>query len=246
MIREQPWHFRRASHWHFQWYRDLMELQKITLGWLRELNVDRPSHFLGHSVSPAVRESIRGLEQAADLALQADSEGSFESLLDDTSPEDLLGRIELAIHSLQGWMLRSILDRTPVEGLAPLLGQLEQSSWKSGRECGALRWKNPDAIELSDLRAVVLAFRDNPLCIGVHKDGILVVRSTRQEVRLELRICPHQSQNAATLSVADELCGLQAHWIRGYLYSLNPKVYVDYLPRTPDTGQRCTHRWRVE
>ncbi len=243
MIREQPWHIRRASHWHHQWYRDLMELQKITLGWLKELNIDRPSHFLGPSVNSAVRESIRGLEQAADLALQADTAGGLESLLDDTSPDDCLGRIEMAIQSLQGWTLRSILDRTPPDGLASLLGQLEQSSWKSGAACGALRWKNPDPAEYSDLRAVLFAFRDNPLCAVKHKDGILVRRAIRREISLELRICPHQSGNAAIASVASELCSLYSHWIRGFVYSLNPKVYVDYQPGSPTL--RCVHQWRV-
>lgn len=235
-----------------------MDLQKLTLSWLRAMDVDRPSHFLGATVAPAAREAIRDLERAADLALHADSEpaphqsSALDRLLDDTTPEDLLGRIENSVRTLQGWTLRSIMDHVkPAERLT-WLGNLEQSSWNSGRESAFRRWADVDAAEFADLRRVIDAFRESALGSGPGHEDFLLIRATRAEAWIDFRACPHRHPNAATLLAADALCGLHAHWIRGYLYALNPRILLEPRP-TPDRkggapapGAYCAQRWVIQ
>jgi hypothetical protein len=243
-MREHPWHLRRATAQHHLWYRNLMELQRVTQGWLKEINVERPTHFLGHSSPPEVRETIARLEGLADVALRADTEGGLDQLLDDTWPEDLLGRLQNGIETLQAWTLRMILERLAgnEDARAAQIGALEQSTWRAGRDCAALRWKGSDATSREDLRYLLAAFRGNPLNPARLGPPVLVERALRNELSMQLLQCPHRSTNAARLVVADTLCSLHDQWIRGFVYELNPRVRIETSRSGSDDG-RCRHRW---
>ncbi len=233
-LREQPWHDRRAFHWHHRWYQDLLVLHRLTLEWLRELKLERPSHFLGASVRPEIKQSIESLERVTDRALESElSDNGLSSLLDDTAPEDFLGRLENSVLTLQAWTLQTLLDRSP-----EALEALEQVSWRHGRALAERRLESPLEQEL-DLRVILTFFADNPILGTPEREGLLIRRSTRTHVDVELKCCPHQSANPAALQVSDALCDVHQYWLKGFLYGLSPTVACQYERRSERTSTRC-------
>lgn len=239
-MRENPWHIRRATHRHYRWYENILDLHALTRSWLSELNAERPAHLLAPAVAPEIRDSLRKLERVAQSAAPAGE--SLESLLDDTSPDDLLMRLEHAVHLVQAITLRSMLDRVESASARSLTGQLEQASWRTGRDCAARRWPTLARAPVEDLHGVVAATRGNPFHGSGDSDPLLVQRLVSHELRAELRACPHQSPIPATRAVADELCALHAHWLRGFSYALNSRVVIEHFP-APEPGARCRQRW---
>ncbi len=241
-MREHPWHQRRPTAHHHLWYRNLMELHQVTQEWVNELKLPRPSHFLGHKASPEVRETVARLEGAVENLLHPDEEGGLDRLLDDTSPDSLLTRLQNSVETLQGWSLRGILDRTPDSERAKLMGQLEQGTWKRGRACASERYGRLPAASREDLRTVLAAAEGLPLHPDRLGPAFLLERALRDELQLELHHCAHRSRNPALLAVADPLCSLQDAWVRGFLYELNPRIRLE-KSRAPGADGRCRHRW---
>lgn len=235
-MREQPWDQRIATHYHYHWYENLLDLHQLTSAWLKDLDLERPSWFTGPHVSPRIRDTIGRFEKAAGPEHKIES---LETLLDDTLPEDLLGRFNETVETVQAWVLQSSLDQATSTNKDFLLSRMGQASWRAGRECSIKRWKEPSRQGMDDLRGVLASFKTSPILGFPSEDGLLVCRATSSEIILELRACPHQSSNPAVHRVADELCQLQSHWIRGFVYPLNSKICVDHSR----TGNICSQRW---
>jgi hypothetical protein len=247
-MREQPWHLRRPTAETYRWYRNLTDLHAITTGWLDELDMERNVHLLkrGFSRGQLTEEISSTLWILENLAAPAGEQAALESFFDDSLPEDVLGRLEQAIWCVQAWTLSSLLDQAATKDRTAILNQLEQSTWRSGRDCARARWAELDEAARSDLRAVLQAFRDSPLSGAPRQDRFLVRRATTREISLELRECPHRSPHAALFgseNVADRLCNLHAHWVRGYLYSINTRITVEHRIELPEV---CQQRWRIE
>jgi predicted ArsR family transcriptional regulator len=165
-------------------------------------------------------------------------DATLEQFLDDTAPEDVLGRLNHVVWAVQAGTLGIILNSTDSPEFMDLL---EESSWKLGRSCVETRWSALTQKGSQDLRDIVLALQDSPLSGYPFMNGYLVKRATHKEIQIELESCPHRSQFAELQPVAASLCNLHSHWIRGYTSGLNSKIKV-----THEQGPRkCLQRWTL-
>jgi hypothetical protein len=239
-MREQPWNTRRASTEHHQWYRNLADLHAITQSWMTELKSEQESHRIPRGASAEVADTLWMLEKLDEVTKMSAGSSGLEAMLDDTKPDDLLGRLERTVWAVQAWTLSSILERAKVSDRPAVLNQLEQSSWRSGKDCANARWPSvPEAVRL-DLRQILLAMRDSPLSGGARAAAPLIIRALPNELQLELLSCPHESRYPEVAEVADSLCALHTHWQRGYAFAFNPKVSIE---QTRPKGMRCQQRW---
>ncbi len=250
-MREYPWNVRRPSTQHYQRYRNLLDLHALTQQWLKDLNVERAPHLLKRGVGSEVHETLWMLENLAEAATSpnestgassADTGRGLSDILDDTTPDDVLGRLERTVYAVQAWTLAGILDRTPKEERRAILNQLEQSSWNAGRTCAQSRWPHLEPHSRSDLRGILCAFNDSPLA-GAPERTFLIRRAVSDELILELRACPHCLPYPEVQPSAPHLCNMHAFWIRGFAYSLNTRISIEYTPQTENV--RCALRWTV-
>jgi hypothetical protein len=240
-MREQPWNERRASTKHYEWYCDLLDLHALTLEWLKELNVDRPEYFLKRGPSALMADTLQMLAYLTDTA--PGIHRKLDEILDDTSPDDLLLRLERLINTVQAWCLSAIVDGSDKAGLPALLSQLEQASWKAGRACADRKWSAMKQEDREDLRPILAAFARNPIYGRPDEGWMLKKRVLPTETQIELLSCPHHHKYPEVLMVADQLCSLYSHWTKGFAYSLNTKIIVEYLPG--GKASRCSQRWTL-
>jgi hypothetical protein len=245
-MREHPWHLRRASAEHHHWYRNLTDLHALTTAWLNDLNVPRSPNALRRGLDDDLAETLWLLEG---MSAETETPGPrLDSILDDTRPEDLLSRLERTIWLVQAWTLIGITDKVEktagTEDRDSLLNQLEQSSWRAGRLCATRRWPNLDPEARGDLRGIFAALRDSPLSGSAQRPAWLVRRRLPAELQLELLDCPHRGRFPEIAPVADRLCELHAHWLRGFAYALNSRISIHATPSAPDEP-RCRQLWQL-
>lgn len=235
-----PWIERQAFVHHEQWYRRLIGLHELTLAWLRELKIDRPSYFLDRVPEGALSEGMKEMAGLLEGFAVSDSQGqSLTDLLDDTTPEDLLSRMERLIFTVQSATVSGILEKAEMRNV------LEQAAWRSGRQYAQNAWQGVATLKSSDLRRLVRAYGRSPIFPRLPKEPLLIQRALHQDVRLELRSCPHQSPYAEVRSTADSLCSMHQHWTRGFAYELNARIDVESgVTRGPEP-KRCTQRWSL-
>ncbi len=228
-MREYPWHLRLPTHEHYKRFFYLHHLHELTQSWIREAEVDPPPvHSKGTSID--VTENLWMLDLI--------HKGELEVLLDDTSPNDILNRLERTVWAYQSLSLVHLYGRT-LPNKTSLDTILEQSSWKMGKNYSELQWNSLSHTGSQDLRDILLALNDSPFAGYPTGDSFLVRRAISTEVQIELRSCPHRVHFPEIRGVEDRLCRLHAHWMRGFGYSLNNRVSVQHLVQSP----RCTQRW---
>lgn len=236
-----PWIERRAFVHHEQWYNRLIGLHELTLSWLKELRIDRPAHFLNRIPAGALSEGMREMAGLLEGFAVGGSQGQFlTDLLDDTSPDDLLGRMERLIFVVQSATVGGILERAEMKNV------LEQAAWRCGRQYAQGLWQGVDTLDRGDLRQVVLAYSRSCVFPRVPQDPILLQRSFAHEVKLELRSCPHQSPYAEVQAAAHLLCPMHHQWTRGFAYELNARIEVDHGVTSGPLPSRCTQRWSLQ
>jgi hypothetical protein len=234
---------------HHQWFARLISLNELTQAWLTELRIERPQHVLSRGLSPEIARNLWMLEILSGTGANATTKGArttsaiLDSLLDDTAPEDILGRLEQTVWSVQAWTLMSCVEKAPAETRQALESILEQSSWKLGRRVGEMTWPDLPPTARQDLRGLLLALSPN-MIIG-SGDDFLLRRCVANEVQVELRACPHHSRFPETRPVADLLCRLHMHWMRGFVYALNSRVTVEHSSPSKKKGAStlCLQRW---
>ncbi|HAR42108.1 MAG TPA: hypothetical protein DCS07_05675 [Bdellovibrionales bacterium] len=228
-MKEYPWHLPSASEKHQQWFRNIIDFNELTLMWMDDLQIKPEPHLLsrGHAADEVVRDLN---------TLQSLSARSFESLLDENSPDELLQRLDHMVWSVQGYILSNLLVRAKnAAEKSSLLVVLEQSSWKNGRALAEKRWAGLPPQDLEKLQSLQGALRDTQ----VGTEGFLTKRSMASSLDFELKSCPHQILYMEVYPVADLLCRLHTHWIRGFIYALNPHVTIEHKIQQP----RCLHSW---
>lgn len=233
-MREQPWHLRHATVKHEQWFHNLVELHELTNDWLQALQGDKkPTYQITRGLTKAVVQNLWMLDSLSGTEL--------EPLLDEEGAELTLARLDHTVWAVQAWTLASLLEKTENAEKSALVSSLEQSCFKMGRKCAESRWPQPQVDRVQfDLRAIIESLRDCPLSGLPFGDGFLVKRAICSNVQLELRACPHHSTYPEVEKIADELCSLHVHWMRGYCYALNNRVTVESKTAKP----RCTLDWR--
>jgi hypothetical protein len=231
-MRENPWHLRLPTTEHFQWFKNLVTLHELTLAWLQELRLDPSLEPYTRGLNPQVSENLWMLNQL--------SKKNMSDILDDTLPEDLLGRLEHCIWAVQASTLQILAGKNSENYSNPQKeNSLEQISWKFGIAAVEARWPELVRKGCKDLRDILLAMNDSPFAGYPRGGGFLVRRAIQTEIQLELRACPHQSHYYEVKSVADHLCRLHAYWIRGFAHALNKKVQIEHVVQSP----RCLQRW---
>jgi hypothetical protein len=187
--------------------------------------------------------------------LENPSERGINALLDDTSAEDVLSRLERTIWAAQAYTLGQLLERTGAQERSVLDSILEQSSWKLGRAYAEKRWMQLTSENRQNLRRLLLAYADTPFGaapFGASHEGksYLVLRATEKEAQIELHHCPHQSVFSEVKRIANELCAIHHHWTRGFAYGLHHRLQVQHLMAQNSTHhsggekiQRCAQRW---
>src|SRR5687767_9404239 len=106
-----PWHLRQPTIEHYKWFENLTELHQLTLSWLDDLNLDQKSfpHQLKRAMSPGVWQSFDILEDINTVQVPK----TLDDVLDQSSPEELLLRLQHIVWAIQGWSLKKILAKTP-------------------------------------------------------------------------------------------------------------------------------------
>ncbi len=226
-----PWHLRLPTTKHYQWYQNLVDRHRLTESWLKEIQSERPSHLLTRGLRPEIQNSLWFLESLPQIELT--------EITDDTSVEQQLSRLEHTIWSAQAWTLNALMTRTPSINQEALHTLLEQISWKMGKASFESRWKLFKNKNDSDLRKIISFLKDSPLSGYPKKNGFLIQRAISTEVQIQLHYCPHQIRHIETKPIADRLCQLHSHWMRGFIYEINSQASVELSIQAP----RCTQRW---
>ncbi len=230
-MRENPWHLRIPTTEHFQWFSNLVELHEITTAWLQEVQTERPSYLLTRGLSPELTKNLWMLDHF--------SKNKLEDFLDDTTPEHLLSRLEHTLWAVQAWTLNHFYEHSEAKHRNATETVLEQICWKQGRKCAETRWKLLTNQGNQDLRNILLAFKHSPFSGYPQGDSFLIKRATPAQIQIELRACPHQIQFTEVKPIANELCKLHSHWMRGFAYALNHRVNTEFEIQTP----RCLQTW---
>ena len=248
-MQENPWHLRVPTTEHYQWFRNLVDLHRLTEAWRLATNTENLTATIGSHLGRKVQENLWMLDTLLDT--------NIEQFLDDTLPEDMLGRLEHAVWAVQAGILSAIINKSNNKSnaseshtseaailSAPALKTLEktlleQSAWNLGRTCVEARWRHLVNQGSQDLRSLLLALHDTPFSGYPNSKAFLVRRAVSSEIEVELKSCPHLSQYAEVHSVADSLCNLYTHWMRGFTSALNSKIEVEL---TQQSG-RCLQRW---
>lgn len=232
-MREQTWFSRRPTATHEQWFRNLVDLNELTNAWIKQLQqTERATHSMSRGVGADITDQMWMLGWLGNQGL--------ESLLDDTLPDDTLGRLDRTVWAVQGLALGSLHSKSGANKQA-LDTQLEQIAWKQGRLGAEMRWPRLAKSGKAGLREAFHAFAHSPLSGYPHRDGFLIKRALSDEILVELRACPHRSHYPEVAPVADRLCRLHAHWMRGFAYALNSKTSLEHVIQEP----RCVQRWHL-
>ena len=215
-MREHPWNQRRVTHRHLHDQQNLRDLHSLTESWIHAM----PKGAASNAPHPFDQEP---------------------SLEDDTTPEDVLVRLELAVHSAQA---ETLCIRLPDREL------LKDLSWNAGKECASRRWadtltRRASTLGPTDKRSLLLALCHSPLSYRLGADAFLIRRALTSDVCIELLQCPHTWPEKIHETIKmdqatrDELCQQQFYWLCGYFTPLAPSV----TPQISRPGSRCILQW---
>lgn len=233
---EVPWHLRHPLHSHYRQYERLKELHLMTSAWIQEVQTHRPSHALPRGISNEITKDL--------WMLNSPAENSLDALIDDSTPEEVLLRLERTIIAVQAYTLNELIDRSKQTTDRQILDSvLEQRSWKLGKDCAEKKWSGISAQSTQDVGKVMVAYQDS---CWYGPAAFLNQRNTHFESSHELLACPHRSRFNEVHGVVNELCDVYAHWARGFAYGLNPHITVETRRDFSNPKQvRCMQYWTL-
>lgn len=211
-MREQPWHHRRISSTDERWFQNLVDLNLLSQALETEFQLKQ---------------------------LSFDFQNTFETLLDDTHPEDLLGRMEQCIWTAQSSLLKNISINVTQKNRETIQEKLKYCAWHAGKLCAQRRWaKFPEGAK-NDCRALLTAIHNLPFFGSGAKEPFLIKRVTQNEAQFTLLICPHEIPLSVVQPTAHTHCTVQMHWINGFLAHLNPQVEFQWPSTQPRPPHHC-------
>lgn len=243
-MRDQPWHVRNLATQHLVKFRNILDLHALTLEWLKELELKGHKQLIERGVEKKLSETLWFLEPLTEIIPtddKANTEKLLQSLLDDTAPDDLLNRMDRTVNIVQSWVLSALFKRVSEDDRITLRSQLEQSSWLAGRRCAEERWPQLTRNTRNTMKGIFSAFLNTPISGVPEAQHLLVRRLISTELHLEFLVCPHRSSFEEVKLLADELCSLYTHWMRGFAYAINTKIFIEYLPG--NDRSRCEQKW---
>lgn len=236
--RDYPWHTRLATHEHGRWFSRLAMIHELTHLWITELKMDKKPD-ISRGLSPSIVENLWMLDSLENSEVDA--------FLDDTHPEDVLGRLENTVWAAQAYTVRKFFENASSSEQPALMNVLEQTAWRFGRKIGETRWATSvgQTIPADDLRVQTFACADIPfLQKGPQHETILTRRAVRDEVQMEFLMCAHQIGYPDVAPEADRLCRLHAQWIRGFAYGMNHRISVETFHKG-GSNARCGQIWTL-
>lgn len=233
---EAPWHLRHPLHSHYRRYERLKDLHQMTEAWIVEVQTHRPAHALPRGLSNEIAKDL--------WMLNTPSDNTLDSLIDDSTPDEVLLRLERTIIAVQAYTLNELIDRSKQpEDRAILDSVLEQRSWKLGKDSAEKKWASITKESSEDVGKMMLAFQESS---WFGPTAFLNQRMTRAESSHELLGCPHRSSFNEVQGVVNELCDAYSHWARGFAYGLNPQIKVDTQRDISNPKKvRCTQYWTL-
>lgn len=213
----------------------------MTDQWFSDASVSESEtqHLLERVAAPEVRRVWDQLRALRSELTQVSLE-SMEAVLQAEMPAELLQRFERTVLVFQAAGLGMLLEKTPKGEQPALVNLLEQSSWRAGKTHAESEWKGAP---ISLLRDVLSCLRDSPLGVYEGRPRVLVIRSTRNEMLMEVRSCPHTSQIPEVKQFAEALCRLHARWVAGFIQGVMPTIRLDHQCPVGSGRGYCGEVW---
>ncbi len=204
-MREQPWHFRRITHEHELWFSNLRDIHALSSGWLAFAKL-----------APSKLDAILATE--------------LGRLMDDTLPEDVLGRLEARIWAEQAraWQDAARARATGSKDLDTAGALLLERSHDEGERVGARDWAHAFAAKPATLEQAFAALTGSAIAGRPGPAAFLICRSVENELEADLLRCPHSACADPSLRErADSLCAAHLGWMKGYVRALNRGLAFD-------------------
>lgn len=212
-----PWHLRLPNAEQYQWYKNLLALEQLSLSWTGTLNLTSPQTFKG-TLEATLQDAL-----PHEWLIQFEQrlwKDQFEFVFDkqkinsgDSEKELLLKSFkEGAVYGQKSWPR---FLKNPLKDVREALFALRESPF------GGYPQPNPYLIRRSISRFVEVELLQCP-----HQKGAQLITP---EAELSVK------------KGLDLLCRLHSQWISGYLSSLNPDIKVTHTLHSP----RCLHAWAL-
>jgi len=201
----QPWHQRAYDVFDETQYLNYKEMHLLTLSWLTEKNIT--SYELPRFKLPKLTVPQLPLHQ------------KLTELIEEQSTKEKLAELEKKSWFIQKQVINALFHLTKPKSLGHLESHLKLKSWNHGRTCYQKRW---DQEHTSDLKTLYQTLIYTPFILAGEKQNHIILRSTQNELIIELTNKHYQSKKA----FEQNLFPFHLQWIKGFVYSLNPKIII--------------------
>ncbi|MCM0606447.1 MAG: hypothetical protein KA715_10185 [Xanthomonadaceae bacterium] len=218
------WIDRSPTHEQYIAFCNLMDLHRMTLNWVKSVaegTLSLPDH-LSRVSSPGIKLTLEQLDQLSEDDLPT----SFDEILKEWDPEDLIPTLDRIVKSMQAWILQGLIDRTQQSDHESLINILENSSFTSGSTIAQTRWAENIKSKPFTLDQAYNAFLYSPLGKSGQKGFLLERRKSTQTIEIETNILPLHSAYWEIKAVAPLVTRLHLQWMRGFMYRLNSQILV--------------------
>lgn len=239
-MRENPWHLRQPTLVHFKWFKNLIELHRLTYEWVSRLHPNPPpcGFFVKKgAIHPETEKAIQILSNVLPNLPEVDLEG----VIHDALPDAFLEVFQHAVWRIQADSLETLYQSISPEEVRSLESSLEEIAVRQGATCAQGRWHHLSAEFTQDLPHLFQVMKDSPFSGALHKSPFLWKRISSNKAEGELLFCPHQLGYPEIKAVANALCHLHSQWMLGFLLALNPGVKMTTVIKSP----RCNQEWSL-
>lgn len=221
------WHERRSGLTHLKWFENLGDLHDLTLAWIADLKIERTEDALSRGLSKKALDNV--------WMLQSIRQTRLDDILDDTSPDEVLKRLDHTVWAVQATTLTQIQsnDSTALQAL------LEQTAFRFGQNLAESRWGDWALIGNASADLALEALSDSPFSGRVELPGFLVRRSLPSEFQFHWRSCPHTRTDPEVAGLATLLCDLHFQALRGFTYRMNPRLELTLRRPPAHTHGEC-------
>lgn len=226
---QKPWNLREPNFEEERRYFNLIELHKLTQGWLHEINPAEAAantHRLERVIRPELTQTLWLLEKVKLDQLPPD----LSKMVDAQSVAQFLDELEETILIVQMTTLENAMDNTtdPVS----LMNLLEKVSWKHGRALAERRWPHFTADHELMPENYFHALMDSPLWTQKAATDLpfLLERATPSACSFYWIQSPLAKPSLRISNRVMDLCQLYHELIRGFFYGLSRSLKIEIIP----------------
>ncbi len=220
-----PWHQRKPTLEHQHWFESLVDIFLLNNCWTCVLDLkdikkdlsDMDINFLNILDEIVSKKAELTPEKAPHIFSEI-----FHSLMDDTYPEDILGRLEKSILKNQLIILDGLIVKTPTSEKFEFIKNLSK---QEGNYSALRRWPNwPNNLKnrLETLPSLISAV---PFLTHPKFGTFLTNRATATELILEYREYPNTNIDLMNIKQKQMLFELFGFWIQGFVSALCKNVF---------------------